>query len=574
MAARKQAIKPDDKGRYRPRIGWVVEHDARVQPRFNLGSERREAEVRYARLLKLYDDDCKAHGQHEWTLRGLEYARRVAAGATAIEYSPNRGDDNYDPTVVLPEYASKVNLDRDRFPSLDLRPSDPLAYSASAARADGYVAERVRELEAELRQMHALIGKDGLPATLEAGTFHEALDAYAETIRRDCQKLDGGVLKPYPRLRLARVERFKREHQDRPLARLTHDGCSALIAHWRNRPATRRSTRSSRDSARHHVHELLQFCRWLDATDLYRWELPRGLLAVSRKIDRLEAEKKLTAITKTVYTPEQLAVLNRHATPLERAALLCGLNFAMGAAELGRLVAGDFAIRQPHPLAAQLRCETTPNDTFLRRLRPKTEVFGEWLAWPETVVMVEWLIGRAATAGTDVLFVREGSGQPLYNEAATNAQAGFANIWTRLLDRVQKSDPAFPRLPFGSLRDTLPEVLRQDYSDELASMAIAHGKPARGDSLLECYSNKPFGRFHAAVRKLRRHFEPMFAAVADPLAEGKQYLPLATRDRVRAMLAAGHGPTDVARACGVSRMTVLRERKAVPAGETAGGQGV
>lgn len=571
MTARRRKLEQDDKGRFRPRIGWFVdEHGRRSQPRFNLGSDKREAEIRYARILQLYDEDCRAHSQSEWSLRGLEYARLIASGRTTVEYPPDRGDDGYDPAVVLDEYAAKVDVDRARFPSLDIQPSDPTTFRESVERSEQFVTTRLRELEQEMRQLHALTRKDQIPDRLIVGTLHEALDAYAESIQRDGERLPTGELKPSQRSRLDMVERLKQSHRDIPLHALNYDTCSGLIAYWRNRPITRRGTRSKGRSATNMLKELDRFYRWLDVTSEFEWAMPRGLANVSRKIVKLEGEKKLSAVTKNTYSPGQLAFLNKHASPLERTALYLGLNCAMGAAELGRLVVGDFDLKCRHPHADRLGFDSSAEDSFVRYFRPKTEVFGEWLLWPETVQMVEWAMRRARRIGSNVLFVRE-TGAPMYNESAKNAQSEFANLWNRLQDRARKSDPEFPYLPFGTLRDTLPEVLRRDHSDELASMVLTHGKPSKADSLLECYANKPYGRYHRALRDLHRHYQPVFAAVVEPLQEGKQYIPVAVMERVREMIAAGRGTTETARACGVSTMTVLRERKklarpAAPAG--------
>ena len=145
--------------------------------------------------------------------------------------------------------------------------------------------------------------------------------------------------------------------------------------------------------------------------------------------------------------------------------------------------------------------------------------------------MLRWGFERSRRIGSDLLLVSE-RGQPWYSEHATNAQYKFANTWTRLLHRVRKSQPEFPILPFGTLRDTLPDLLRHRESDDLASLCLAHGSPFHGDNLLECYGNRPFGRLHKAVRRLHAHFAPVFAAAPDdPTEEGKPYLPVAVREK-------------------------------------------
>lgn len=97
---------------------------------------------------------------------------------------------------------------------------------------------------------------------------------------------------------------------------------------------------------------------------------------------------------------------------------------------------------------------------LIRYLRPKTGVFGEWLLWPETIQILEWGLERSRRFGSELLFVSE-RGEPWYNELSSkNPQAKFTNVFNALIKRVQKSEPEFRRLPFGTLRDTLPNILR------------------------------------------------------------------------------------------------------------------
>jgi hypothetical protein len=314
----------------------------------------------------------------------------------------------------------------------------------------------------------------------------------------------------------------------------------------------------------------MRFFRWLDATDQYQWAMPRGLERTTRKVPKTDAEKRLSAITVETYSVEELAVLNRHALPVERFLLYAGLNCAMGAAELGRLQAEDVLRNHRHEFADRLHFDSTEADSFVRFLRPKTGVFGEWWLWGPTARMFDWATGRAGRIGSKVLCVTE-AGHPWYNEESTNSQATFANVWARLLNRVRKSHPEFRRLPFGSLRDTLPDLMRHRFDDELASLCLAHGSPFRQDSLLECYGSKPFGRLHKALRAMEAVMAPVFeAAPADPTEERKTYLPVATLDRIRAMLGEGKRPGEIAGACGVSTMTVYRVRKEIDSGAGSG----
>lgn len=562
MATRKRDLSPDPEGRYRPYVGWKQGEDGvRRQHRFNLGTDRKEAERRLAKIRELYEESLRVYDNGRldvWSPLALSYAEQIARGKKRIDFPPLSPDAGYTDTVA--EYVQMLNFSRRCFPSLDLVPADPDLYAESARINDQIVARRLGEVEREMKELDVLPTKHGLPRELIPGTLHEALADYVALIPSQNAHPDTGDLKAYGNRRLERVGRFRKAHEDIPLYALNYDVGLAMITHWRNRPEGMRGA-TSRDNARHHIGELLRFFRWLDTTEKYQWRMPRGLEHADRKIAKMDSERKISAVTKPVYSVDELAILNRHATPLERLVLYVGLNCAMGAAEMGRLEAGDILLDRRHEYAGSLHFESSDDDSFIRFLRPKTDVFGEWLLWPETAAMLRWGLGRARRIGSKLLLVSE-KGQPWYNVAATNAQYKFANTWTRLLKRVRKSPSHsnFRNLPFGTLRDTLPDVLRHVENDDLASLSLAHGSPFRGDSLLECYGNKPFGRLHKALRRLHDHFAPVFAAAPEnPFEEGKTYLSIEVKQQIRAMLDEGGVPAEIARACGVSPMTVHRE---------------
>jgi hypothetical protein len=346
-----------------------------------------------------------------------------------------------------------------------------------------------------------------------------------------------------------------------------------MIRHWRQRPPHKKSGKpTGKDNARHHISELDRFFGWLDQTDRFTWTKPRGIEKIDRTLRETDEERarKLSAIQKDTYSVEELAILNRHATPVERLILHLGVNCAMGAAELGRLRANDFLLFHKHEHASRLNFNSTEADSFLRTLRPKTTVFGEWLLWPETVQMVQWGIARRKKItgfGPDALLLASESGASWYSEGSKNPQVRFTNVWNDLIRRVrkEKEHEGFRRLPLGTLRDTLPDIIRHRYGDELASLCVAHGNAFAGDSLLDCYTNRPFGRLHKAIRELHEHFAPMFAAAPDdPIAKPrKRYTSLGTQERIHELLSQGVPVAKIAAECGVDSVTVYRMRDQV-----------
>lgn len=406
------------------------------------------------------------------------------------------------------EYQQTIEQHRQWYPSLDIAPGDLGAYAKSVQENKNLVREELKQLVAEMKRMGALSKTDVVPDRLIAGTFYEALDAYEAEIKRDSPKVGGGVINQTGRKRIERVKRFKERHSDFPLFELTRDKISELIAYWRNRPQTKRKTVMAYDTARIHLEEFDRFLNWLDDCESFGWIMPKGTKKISRKIVKFDSDKKLSAIVKETYSPAQLWAINCTANELERLALFVGLNCAMGAAELGRLVIDDFLLTKPHPLAKKLGLKSTKADSWLRCLRPKTTVFGEWFLWPETVELVQWGIDRAKRIGSKLLFCTD-DGTPMFDEVLAKPDARFANLWRDAYERAQAVDKALPWLPLGSLRDTLPDYLWREYDSELSSMCVAHGSPSP-DKLMECYANRPYARFHTAVKNSRAFFAHVF----------------------------------------------------------------
>jgi len=477
----------------------------------------------------------------------------------ATEIADGQHRFTFDPGNLPPEgYAQTVNVVRSNLPSLAVIPSDPERYKAGQTALEASLRKELDELRQQMLSLGALTKPSDLPDKLITGTLHEAFEAYKEHPRTNNVQAGTSNLTAYGKLRLQRIDRFLKAHPEVPLHSLTLEKCTAMVTHWRNRPMSFYGKPISVKDASHNIKELFRFFRWLNASDKFQWETPKGFGDIERRVVKRQEEKRLSVITKEVWTVEELATLNKHATPLERMMLYLGLNCASGAAELGRLEINEFHLEEKHLYAKRLvGFESTEQDSFLTVIRPKTEVFGEWYLWPETVQIVRWGVERSRKIGSTLIFVTE-KGNRWYDENCTNAQAKFANEWNRLLDRTVKSEPAFRRLPFGALRDTMTNTVRSHYDGELAHMVLAHGTAFVGDNLLDAYANKPWGKLHAALKELHGMYAPVFHATSSPLATEKHYLPIATKERVREMLAEGAGVGEVAKVTGVSRATVYR----------------
>lgn len=575
MPARRRELKPDSKGRYRPYLGFRVDSEGnRKEYRFNLGTDKKEAERRMERLYDLHDESELVAGEMIWTPFAFHAAKLIEKGVFTIPYPFHEYlMREEDPTA---QYAQMLHVEQQNHPSLHVIPAEPDLYSHGIKVNGMVVQDELKALEAAARSLGVVSANQMMPENLVTGTLHEALDVFGKVVvaKENVRAGTDGELTQYGNLRMERIARFKERHPDISLSALHLDACTDMVRYWANRPPTKnRKTGKldgkpvARKTADHHIKELFCFFGWLDATSKFSWIKPRGTDRINRRIAELEEEKanKLCAVQKDTYSVEELAELNRHATPLERLLLYVALNCGMGAAELGRLRAKDFLLHHRHEFADRLGFDSTEADSFIRFLRPKTGVFGEWFLWPETVEMVRWGFVRSNEVGSELLFVSE-KGCPWYNERASrNPQAKFTNVLNNLIRRIRKSESQFRRLAFGTLRDTLPNMLRRNHSSEMASICLAHGSTYKSDSLIDCYTDKPFGRFHDLMRESRNMVEAMFDAVVDDPTEApiQQYIPLKVREQMRAMLQEGKPTGEIAQGCSVSKMTVCRERKRI-----------
>lgn len=150
MPARRRELKPDSKGRYRPYLGFRVDDKGnRKEHRFNLGTDKREAERRIERLYDLHDESEAVAGESIWTPFAFYAAKLIEKGTFSIPYPFHehlmREDD---PTA---QYAQMLHVEQQNHPSLHIVPAEPDLY-VHGVRADGMtVGEELKELEEAAR---------------------------------------------------------------------------------------------------------------------------------------------------------------------------------------------------------------------------------------------------------------------------------------------------------------------------------------------------------------------------------------------------------------------------------------
>lgn len=122
---------------------------------------------------------------------------------------------------------------------------------------------------------------------------------------------------------------------------------------------------------------------------------------------------------------------------------------------------------------------------------------------------------------TSILLLNDNGHSYTKQTKGRNANHKLTSYWTRLLKRVRREHPEFRKLPQECLRDTVANIIRQDFksvgsnSSEIASIYLCHGKPYKTDNLLEVYANRPFGKVFEACLWLQDKLKPMFDATPD-----------------------------------------------------------
>ena len=570
--------KTDSRGRYRRMVGWKNEDDKRVQQPFYFGTDLDQAKARYLRVKELWAHLERMHvvsltkensraelpepTECLWDTVSLWVARELACGS-------------------CPDSCS---LHRWR-PRDGVRPEDRRTRQAIP---DGSLrARRARSLQsrgktpAGVRQRCAGPPSPSPPQHRNTGTatFHEALVKYIEYIQKTAIEPtpDGPQMTAFGHLKVEQARRIKIRQKDRPLSTLDLQGCQELLDYWRMRPLTQPrkkhpATPMETRYCENHIAELNRFFRWLHKAKNFDWRKPEDFDELETKVKDLPDERtNIDFLNVKVFSLDELAILNKYATPLERLLLLLGLNCGFKGAEQGTLRFDHLFLDRPHPHGDTLREKTgfdlRPEDRFVLYSRNKSKVYGEFLLWPQTLEGLHWAMARhkricdRKKVESSQLLLTD-LGIPFYRrtQSSKNRSQIFINKWAGLMKRIRNDHPNFPRYSFTTLRDTVADRIRHIAGGEVAAVFLMHGKPVKKDDLLDLYTNRPFGEVFKALRQLEQDLKPVFdAAPSDPWETPmQQYTTLNTREKMLELHRQGVKPPEIAKQCGKSPMTVYR----------------
>lgn len=454
-------------------------------------------------------------------------ARQIAKGATQIVLAPHEGETDS-------RYVQRVDLAASRFPSLRFQAKDIGKYASGSGRETYSVSDLLmwrpseyqRMLEGDPANLLGVVntdpenwGNEVSPPLAVAQTLHQAMRDYKAWIEQHYFRPDLNRITNTARTKLKQIETLMDRHEDVSLDRLGFEAIEQMICYWRRRPHKKGTTKPiSRVSAENYIGELKRFFKWLHRSTKFSWRRPEDFEGIETKVDADAAETRRRLAQASVFPLDDLVLLNQFATPLERVFLLLGLNCGFGVAEIASLTIEDVCLFQGHSPRDQelLHYETTDRDSFIKRIRGKSGVYGEFLLFGQTVQGLQWALERRGTQSPldpgSPLFLN-GQGERFDKPTKNgNRNQQIPNRFARLRKRIRNEGREISPLSFGKLRKTAGDLVRRFSDGEVAGVFLCHGQPVQSDDLSDVYTNRPFGKVFAAIRRVEDHLQTVFEA--------------------------------------------------------------
>ncbi len=457
-------------------------------PRIYLSDDERMARANVVRLEGLWQgvedrwSNLHAMGMADtdrpvWDDVTIQLAKAVGRGQFFIDLDPP--DDVKDDD----DLATWIADLRDYFPQIQVRLKPDVAAAAKQGAKERLdLAEkdaeeeqsRHRKVMRELRDYAE--PHEGKIRTQE--TLHDALDAYVRWLHQEHQDVEGATTDTGIK-QGERAVRVKRHSKDMALSDFGMDEILDLFEYWRKRPKQVNEQKSngkpfSHSLCKNTITLLKHFFRWLHNEKSMPWKKPADLDLGARISIVRDTDPKYKAET---YTAEEVKTLWSYATAFEKKLLLFALNFGASISETATLawkhVEGD----------------------YVKRLRPKTKVYGEFVIWDLT----RQAMGEPQAEGRVLL---NGNGNPLHSKVKGKQSRQIKNAWDRLLKRVKKHHDKFKTMGFHGMRRTAIQFIRDESDGETAGVFACHGKPVPQDKMLGLYSNPVFPRVFEAQKKV------------------------------------------------------------------------
>lgn len=589
MATKRQELRPNKAtGNYERLLGWKDDPQTRksLQHKFYLGKDATAAAMANQRLERLWAIIESEAGDSLalWTHLTLDIGKAIAKGKS--EFAVPR------PPMIAPQnYVGHLQDLARRFPIIAFVPADPDYFALGVKAMATMKVNAITDAKATIIEATGYLKALDEPVPESEATLHQALDAFVDHVRRTAltPAVEGEiqVTSPYGNTQIRTAQRLKERHQNVPLSALTLNAIQAMVDYWRARPVVKGTNRPiTVRTAQNHIKQIKEFFRWLHKNSDYGWRKPEDFddLVVSVKSNLREKAAKVSPVAVDTYGLDELCVLYKYATPLERLFFILGLNCGFGQAEIATVLVKEVELLKRHSHETLLGFVSTEKDSFIKKIRPKTEVYGEWLLWPETVDALHWaarrrqgqtVVTRGGNKGKDIrvspdsLLILSEDGTSLVKQTASGNRASrIANLWNAdLTRRIRKDKTGFRVLSFNKIRKTAGNMIRDLSDGEVAGVFLCHGEPVRTDTLIDIYTNRPFAKVFKAIRMARERLQPVFEFHAEWPEERKKgglNISLAKVEQIQRLHSAGVRVAEIAKQVGVHQMTVYRHIKRCP----------
>jgi len=366
----KKPLKSNGQGYYYRNLGWAWDKSGTKlsQPKFMLGTDRRQASDRIGGLERLWELVKRRHeaqgfdGKPRWHAVTLAVGKAIARGEHVFRLghpsADRRGGEDQDWADA--DYASYLQEMQVNYPVITFIPGDEEAFQNGLRKS----IEIARNHEPS--PPHGPTPQPGHEEATEtlnnSEMLHFSIREYAESIDTNPKyqnhattpgslKLTGWGCK----VKDIALD-FIRRYEDRPLHELaTLESVQSLFDYWRSRPKHLQTGKPiTPKTAKHRMTVLSMFLKRLNNSSEFTWRKPIDFGDIEKSVNHTLEEKTARARVDQVktWTEHELAVLYRNTTtPLERVLMLLALNCACKESEAGTLCIGDMYLDQPHPHA-------------------------------------------------------------------------------------------------------------------------------------------------------------------------------------------------------------------------------
>ena len=568
--------RPDARGNFTRQIGWTLTSRGTItQPKFNLGSDKNEAKRRekILRSLWLQAEEASETPDPVWPDELLVVAKAVAGGTESIEISrlPNE-----EPAT----FAKRFLETKAQYPGTIFTPSDPGALKIGSAvlartgveirrpdqtrnvfneeikseaasqeeprqaleqtQSQNNQADEVDEVETEINEA----SPTQKLTTCDGPTLYDAFESFQDFLGEEFYRPEIGLVTAWGQTQIRQMNTLKQHFQDRPITDLDGDGINSLFSYWRRRPCKLgTSVPMTQKSASNYIKVLKRFFKWLDQSSKYKWRKPFAFNDIETRIQTLTsdyANRRLVQVD--TFSIDELKLMMRYGQPLDRLMVLLALNCGFGRAEIASLLCREVRLFQGHE---DFECEilnyrTTNEDSFIKRVRRKSGVYGEHWLYPITVEGLQWAIENRKKIddppySDNAVLLLNAKGNP-YDQPtrSNNANQAIPNRFDRLLKRIKDDGNEIRKLSFGKLRKTATQLIKTHSDGEIAGVFDCHGQPVRSDALSDKYSNRPFGKVFEACKSVHKYLRPVLRqAGPQPFAkQAEAYTQRKTIDKI------------------------------------------